>query len=67
MTDLYVEAINKKTCMAILSDGQLVSITHWFYNGDECEPEDAGVCVCGPCNQGMWYVVELIEMSAVPQ
>jgi hypothetical protein len=67
MNDLYVEAINRTTCLAVLNDGQVIPITNWYENGEDGEPDDATSCVCGPCNRGKWYVVDLSEMDGVMQ
>ena len=64
---LSVEAINRTTSIAVLNDGQLIPITNWLLDGEDCEPEDAMSCVCGPCSKGKWYVVDLSEMDGVMQ
>jgi len=64
---LWVEAINRITNLAVLNDGQILPITHWFEDGGECEAEDATSCVCGPCESGYWYTVDLSEMDGVMQ
>jgi len=64
---LYVEAINRTTCMAVLSDGQVIPITNWLDGDLECDPQDALSCVCGPCKGSKWYVVDLSEMDGVMQ
>jgi hypothetical protein len=64
---LWVEAINRITNLAVLNDGQILPITHWFKDGEKCEAEDATSCVCGPCKSGHWYTVDLSEMDEVMQ
>lgn len=64
---LLVEAVNKTIGQAILSDGQVLPITHWFSYEEECDPEDAISCVCGPCKDGYWYTIDLSEMDGVVQ
>lgn len=64
---LWVEAINRTTCLAVMNDSQIIPITHWFEDEEECEPKDAISCVCGPCKSGYWYTVDLSEMDGVMQ
>ena len=64
---LLVEAINRTTRQAVLSDGQILPITHWLGYEEECDPEDAISCVCGPCKDGYWYTVDLSEMKGEAQ
>ena len=56
-----VELINRRTNVAILSDGQEVPITNWINADGECNAEDAVTCVCGPCFDNKWYSVDLRE------
>jgi len=67
MTERYVEAINRTTRIAVLNDGELISITGWYLDGEDCDPQDAVSCSCGPCSRGKWYVVDLSEMDGVMQ
>lgn len=67
MSDLWVEAINRTTCLAVMSDGQILPITHWFLDGEDWDADEADSCVCGPCKDGKWYAVDLSEMDGVMQ
>jgi hypothetical protein len=64
---LLVEALNIGQSAALLSDGQIVPVTNWLDDGDDCDPQDATFCVCGPCKNGLWYLVDLSEMKEVMQ
>lgn len=64
---LWVEAINRTTCLAVLNDGQVIPITDWLLDGEDWDAEDADTCVCGPCKNGKWYMVDLSEMGGVMQ
>lgn len=64
---LLVDAVNKTTGQAVLEDGQILPITHWLRHGEDCDPEDATYCICGPCKEGYWYVANLSEMDGEVQ
>lgn len=60
---LWVEAINRAKCLALMNDGQILRVTHWLADEEQCAPWDATSCVCGPCEGGYWYTVDLSEMD----
>ena len=60
---LLVEALNRTTCQAVLSDGQVIPITHWFLDGEDWNADEADTCVCGPCKNDKWYMVDLSKMD----
>ena len=59
------EAMSREHRIAILSDGQILKITYWANNGEECDPMEATDCVCGPCKDGLWYVLDLTKTQTV--
>ena len=60
-----VEAMSYEQNVAFLSDGQIIKITNWFDNGEECDPLEATACVCGPCKDGLWYTLDLTKFQTV--
>lgn len=51
--------INGAEQRAVLADGRVVPVTHWFdLRGALCEPEDAASCVAGADNIG-WFAIDL--------
>lgn len=67
---LTVEAINRETCEAILSDGQVIPITSWIgadlKTGETCEvnsPLMAVAAAAGPDAAGKWYSINLDDYS----
>ena len=56
---MTVDAVNRGTAQALLSNEKIVPITHWFdIDGGECDPAEAVRCVCGSDDDG-WFSVEL--------
>lgn len=65
MSELIVEAVHKVLCHAILSNDEVIPITHWLDSeGAECDPYDALTCVAGPSSAGDWFLVELDQYEA---
>ncbi|MHB9879105.1 hypothetical protein ACSMXM_05525 [Pacificimonas sp. ICDLI1SI03] len=61
MPDVVVVAFSNEH--AILDSGEMVPITNWFIDGEECEREDAEVFVAGPIDGGGWIVVEIDDFE----
>jgi hypothetical protein len=60
-----VHLINRKQCVAVLTNGYVVPVTHWFgTGGEDCEPDQAVVCVAGDETFG-WYTVDLVAFDYV--
>lgn len=52
-------AIHRANAVAVLTNNQVVPITHWFNRkGEDCAPGDAVVLVCGSDAAG-WYTVDV--------
>lgn len=51
-----IEAINLVQRIALLDNGEILTITRMFDTaGDDCEPCDAVSFVAGPDSLGVWY------------
>ena len=60
-----VLAINRTREFAILDCDCQVPVTEWYNSdGDDCEPTDAIVCVCGDDAHG-WFMVDLQGYTVV--
>lgn len=63
IADLDVVGVNRSKALAMLEDGTLLPVTHWFdLDGYDCEPDDAAVCVAGSDVMGFW-VIDLEEFK----
>ena len=62
---MNVTAVNRKAQIALLSDGQVIPVTNWFWAIDgtpmPCDPEDAVSAMAGPCEDGKYYSIDLTE------
>lgn len=62
--DPYCDAINLASATAILDNGDTIPIVAWFdADGEDCEPGEAIVCVAGPCSNGKWYTIEILQFD----
>lgn len=63
--DVDIYMINRERSVAVLTDGAVVPVTHWFdRRGDDCEPVCAVTCVAGSEARG-WFVVDLEQYRYV--
>lgn len=57
--ELDVLAVHRKRKVALLSNNDVVPVTHWFdTRGEDCDPMQASVCVCGTEEVG-FFVLDL--------
>lgn len=63
-----VSCVNCAERIAIMEDGQVLTVTHLFDKfGDDTEDEDEAVaCVAGPDSGGMWVSIDLTAFDEVP-
>lgn len=58
--------INRALATVITEDGQAIPVTTFLDDdGDECEAEDAVICIAGPDRDGMWRTLDLTEFEGV--
>jgi hypothetical protein len=57
-----VSVINIAQRLYVDEDGMTFPITNWIdASGEECEPENAIVCVAG--HEGRWYSINLADFE----
>ena len=62
---LDVLGIHRSQGIALMNCDCHVPVTEWFdATGQDCEPEDAIVCVCGDEDHG-WFTVDLEAFQVV--
>lgn len=60
-----VLAINRVQRVALTDCGCQIPVTSWFdATGQDCDPADAIVCVCGDDDHG-WFTVDLEAFKTV--
>lgn len=60
-----IHLINRAQNIAILTNGYVVPVTHWFSHlGEDCPADEAVVCVAGNDVFG-WYTVDLVAFDYV--
>jgi hypothetical protein len=61
-----VATINIQMKIAITEDGQSLSVVEAFdEDGDDCDLEDAVVCVAGPDKDGLWLTIDFRDWESV--
>jgi hypothetical protein len=63
MTKVPRAAVNLAQRLYLHNDGEIYPITNWFYDGEECEPEDATNCVAG--RDATWFAIDLRGFETV--
>ena len=62
MTDIRQPALNLEERLYRDENGLEYPVANWMdFNGRECEPEEAVVCVAG-C-EGRWFALKLIDFG----
>jgi len=46
--DREVVSVNRSLSVALLDDGEVLTITNWWVDGEECDPKEAVDCLAGP-------------------
>jgi hypothetical protein len=63
---IEVSSIHIASRVAIMEDGQQLPVTNAFdEHGDDCDLEEAVVCVAGPDKDGMWVTIDFRDMEKV--
>lgn len=63
---IEVAAIYLEQAIAVMEDGQTITITDWFDDeGDECSPEEATGAVAGPLASGQWVAIALSAFAEI--
>lgn len=58
-----VQSVHRVLRQALLTDGRIVPVTHWFgSDGNDCEPHKAVSCVCGTDETG-WFALDLSKFA----
>lgn len=66
MTVPEVASIHLESKAAILEDGQILQIVEAFDDdGDDCDLDDAVVCVAGPDKDGMFLTIDFRDWESV--
>lgn len=61
-----IEVSCVKGGVAYTEDGQVLPVTNWLdEDGDDCDEDDAVVCVAGPDRDGFWLTIDFREMEEV--
>ena len=59
-----VEAVHRKRRIALLDNGERITIASWVDDdGNNCAEEAAVVAIAGPCSNGKWYVIDFAEFE----
>lgn len=63
---IEVAMVNCALGVVITEDGQELPIANAFdSDGDDCDIEDAVVCVAGPDKDGLWLNIDLRQLEEV--
>lgn len=62
-----VSCVSRCSLVVVMEDGQELPVVDAFDdNGDNCDIDDAVVCVAGPDADGLWVTIDFREMKKVP-
>jgi hypothetical protein len=65
VTQVLIELVNRTRAQAVSSTGVVYPVTNWFGDdGDDCEPNDAVVCVAGSEALG-WLTIDLRDFKDI--
>lgn len=61
-----VSCVNLNGRVAVMEDGQVLAVTNFIdAHGEECEVDEAIICVAGPDKDGMWMTIDVRYMEKV--
>ena len=61
-----VSCVNLNGRVAVMEDGQVLAVTNFIdAHGEECEVDEAIICVAGPDKDGMWVTFDFSVMEKV--